>query len=114
MFRAHKERNQERDEQQSPKPFWYAKGHSTSSPSFRAKSRNPETLPQVFPRGPSTALRFARDDAAFMATFSIQFVTKVFALPTAHIHPSDTAERDLCIADIFSRLRSISPACRCR
>src|SRR4030095_3361759 len=27
MFRAHKERNQERDEQQSPKPFWCAKGH---------------------------------------------------------------------------------------
>ena len=27
MFRAHKERNQQRDKQQSPKPFWYAKGH---------------------------------------------------------------------------------------
>src|SRR5207249_4020208 len=42
MFRAHEERNQERDKQQSPKPFWCAEGHGTFPPSFRAKSRNPE------------------------------------------------------------------------
>jgi hypothetical protein len=27
MFRAHEKRTQERDEQQSPKPFWCAKSH---------------------------------------------------------------------------------------
>src|ERR671919_206737 len=32
--------------------------------SFRAKSRNPGAQPRIFPRDPSTPLRFAQDDAA--------------------------------------------------
>src|SRR5207244_5468080 len=31
--------------------------------SFIAKSRNPAAQPRIFPRGPSTPLRFAQDDA---------------------------------------------------
>src|SRR6266478_460566 len=31
--------------------------------SFRAKSRNPAAQPRIFPRGPSTPLRFAQDNA---------------------------------------------------
>src|SRR5207247_2143456 len=94
MFRAHKERNQEGDNQQAPKPFWCAEGHEI------AKCRLPiadcvSRLLEFDPR----ALNVAR---SLLTVVSFRrSVTKAFAPLAARNHPSDTAERDRGIADIF-------------